>query len=185
VSATLFGPLSVSSWGDGTLDLVAAEASTGQIFHRLVSPGEPATFIARPGFTPPQFLAIGGIATDQIALVALAPGRLRLLTSGSGRTIISASSTPPPAARLLRPLRIGEPAPQPVWSVETLPGPGVVIAGLTAIGARELLAAGIDPQGRLYLNRFRDWRWTGFQLLPGQTPDVQHQPLVPPSLTGR
>ena len=29
VSAPLFGPLSVSSWGDGTVDLVAAEASSG------------------------------------------------------------------------------------------------------------------------------------------------------------
>jgi len=128
------------------------------------------------------FTEIGGNAIDVIALNALGPTRLIVLTAGDRRAVSAQSS--PLLGRPLSLMRVGDAAPL-AWHLDTLPGPLVVIAGMTATGPAELLAAGIDPAGRLYVNRFLDWRWTGFQLWTGQTPDVQHQPLVPPSLTGR
>jgi hypothetical protein len=182
VRATVFGPLAASSWGDGTVDLVAADAGSGHMYHRHVGPNEAVTGLPRLGVVTPSFVEIGGNAIDVVALTALGPTRLIVLTSGE-RSVMSATSSAPPL-RPLRPVRFGDAATL-IWHVDSLPGPLVVIAGVTPVGPAELLAAGIDPGGRLYFNRYRDWRWTGFQLWPGQTPDVQHQPLVPPSLTGR
>jgi len=152
------------------------------MYHRHVGPSEGGPGLLRPGIVAPSFTDVGGTAIDVVALTALTPTRLIVLTSGD-RSAVSATSNVPPA-RPLRPLRIGETT-SLRWQVDTLPGPLVVIAGAEAVGPAELLASGIDAAGRLYVNRYRDWRATGFQLWSGQTPDVQHQPLVPPSLTGR
>jgi hypothetical protein len=58
----------------------------------------------------------------------------------------------------------------------------VEVTGLVAIGLYEVLASGIDAGGRLYLNRFLDWRWEGYSPLYGQTPQTRSSPVVPPSL---
>ncbi|HKZ07991.1 MAG TPA: FG-GAP-like repeat-containing protein [Methylomirabilota bacterium] len=183
VRATVFGSLAASSWGDGNVDLVVADEAQGRMYHRHVAPSDLPGRLRPLGVAPPGFAPIGGNAYDVITLSALGPTRLVVLTTGD-RRLVSATSSSPPPARILRALRDGEIGPLE-WQVDTPPGPLVVIAGMVAIGPAELLAAGIDPAGRLYVNRFRDWRWTGFQLWPGQSPDVQHRPLVPPSLTGR
>ena len=100
VRATVFGPLAASSWGDGTVDLVAADAGSGRMYHRHVAPGETTTGLLRPGVVAPSFTEIGGNAIDVVALTALAPARLIVLTSGD-RSAVSATSSPPP----VRPLR--------------------------------------------------------------------------------
>jgi hypothetical protein len=55
VRATVFGPLAASSWGDGTVDLVAADAGSGRMYHRHVGPNEAVTGLPRLGVVTPKF----------------------------------------------------------------------------------------------------------------------------------
>jgi uncharacterized protein YceK len=192
VNALLFTGLSASSWGDGTVDLVVAENSSRRMLHRHVAPSEPT---AAPGFA-----AIGGPPADSIALIALGPTRLRVLGSTAGDRQFSTWSAGPPLIRrsglldLERSVPPATPRRGPVgpetaaplvWSSEIFPGRRLEIAGLAALGARDLLAGAIDGQGRVYLGRFLDWRWSGFAPLYGQPLEAQPTLFMLPGFTGR
>lgn len=181
VSPIAFSALAVSSWGDGTMDLVVAEEGTGRVFHRhLVS--EDVT-VARPrssGNVPP-FTEIVGLAAGKLALAALGPTRLLVLGEARHGGLFTARSGA--ASRdVLRELAGRTPVAPLTWRTEALVGPSVEITGLVAIGTHEVLASGIDARGQLYLDRFLDWRWDGYAPLHGQTLQTRSSPPIPPSL---
>jgi len=192
MNAVLFTGLAASSWGDGSVDLIVAESSSRRMLHRHVAPGQPT---ATPGF-----VAIGGPPADSIALIALGPANLRVLGSTAGDRQFSMWSVAPPLTRQpgLRDVERSAPPVTPrrgpvgpeigaplVWSSEVFSGRRLEIAGMAALGARDLLAGAMDSQGRVYLGRFLDWRWSGFAPLYGQPPEAQPTLFMLPGFTGR
>jgi hypothetical protein len=200
VNAVLFTGLAVSSWGDGTVDLVVAESSSGRMFHRRVTPDEAAAAGSGSRIGHPRFVEMGGPPAASIGLVALGPTHLRVLGSTGGDRYFSIWSVAPPLAQrgglpgpggtaLTGVPRRGIPeveyAPPLDWHSRIFAGRALEIAGMTALGARELLAGGVDRQGRVYLSRFRDWTWSGFVPLYAQPPEAQPSPFMLPGFTGR
>src|SRR5262249_58328963 len=86
--------------------VATADSGSGRMYHRHVGPSEGGPGLLRPGIVAPSFTDVGGTAIDVVALTALTPTRLIVLTSGD-RSAVSVTSNVPPA-RPLRPLRIGE-----------------------------------------------------------------------------
>ena len=173
VSATAFNARAVSSWGDGTIDLVLAEDGTGRLFHHHV-PAREAILIHRGSATiSPDFTPLGGPAAGTVAIAALGPSRVMVLgetLTGRPFTAWSAPAPPRHEGGLL------------VWQSQLLVGPVVEVTGLVSIGPHEVLASAVDHAGKLYLNRFFGWRWAGYAPLYGQTPQTRSSPPVPPSL---
>jgi hypothetical protein len=194
VNALQFGRTSFSSWGDGVVDLVATETSTGRIFHRRILP--PATQGGTTGLQPtfewrrtsppthpsPQtFNEVGGQATTTVpALTALGPYRLNLQVKGQDGRIYSNWTEPPSFIQPGSSPNLGWKGFEPISSSSGL----AMLGGVIQVSDVELVTVAIGIDGRLYINRLVGEQRKDFLTLPGQTQNTIHPPpLFRPSLT--
>jgi hypothetical protein len=73
--------------------------------------------------------------------------------------------------------------PRVLWSSFEYIGGDEMIVGSAANSGRKNFAALAIRDGRLYINRNDDGRWTGFQPVIGQAPQtIMRLPIIPPAL---
>ena len=196
-SATYFGQQAASSWGDGTVDVIVVEDSTGKMFHtRLLSaPVLADNVIILPGTTPgpptPVFREIGGSTMDTPVLTALTADHLGLFALGTDQYAYEnwAALPPPSTGGRFDRIRIWSPVDYALglylqWSgFRPLTATPVVLGGVARLGARELAMLAADPNGRVYQNRLVGSRWLGFAPLAGQPPQPRRTPSFTPVIT--
>jgi hypothetical protein len=96
VSAAKFGPSAVSSWGDGTLEIVFVDENNGRMVHRRILPGEdfsPPRFFTPD--SPSRFSVLEGNALETPILTAFGPQRLNVVAKGSDGRVYSNWTVPP------------------------------------------------------------------------------------------
>ncbi|MEZ5424756.1 MAG: hypothetical protein R2747_00705 [Pyrinomonadaceae bacterium] len=172
-----FSPLSASSWGDGTVDLVVADLNSGQIHHRRIGPGV-WTCTQPIGCPPPRaFQSIGGTAWEAPVLTAFSPTKLNVLTMQGLRWYSSwadkAIFQPYPAPR------------DPVikWGGLKYIGGDEMVVGGAAHSGRDNFSAIAVRDGEYYINRNENGRWTDFRPIVGQRPDQIHRlPIFLPAI---
>ena len=172
-----FSPVSASSWGDGSLDLVVADLDSQKLYHRRIGPGN--WVCTQPfGCPPPRdFLPIGGIAWEAPVVTAFSPTTINVLTMQGLRWYSSWSSAMP-----------FQPYPTPRdpvirWSgFEYIGGDEMILGGTAHSGRKNFVAVAVR-NGEFYLNRNENWRWTGFQPIIGQKPgQILKLPIFLPAI---
>lgn len=180
ISNQMFGQTSVSSWGDGTVDVVVVNADTRALYQRRIGPGdETCTGFGCPA--PRVFNLIGGKVYDTPVLTAFSPSKLNVLTMGQSLSWYSSWS----GLQTFQPI-VFPPLRDPLlaWSNFTyMGGTEMVISNAAHTGRNNFAAIAIHLDGRVYINRYTDGRWTGFQPIIGQTSSmVLTLPVILPSL---
>ncbi|HKG23880.1 MAG TPA: hypothetical protein VKC34_18400 [Blastocatellia bacterium] len=181
IKETLFKPMSASSWGDGTVDLAVVDLDTQELHHRRIGPGDETCARVFGCPAPRVFSNLGGKVIEAPVLTAFSPVRLNILTMQGQLAWFSnwASMAPlqpitfPPQRDLLV-----------SWSGFEDTGAREMVVGSAANSGRSNYAAvAIDFDGRILINRNREGRWTGFQPVIGQSPEmILRSPLVLPAL---
>jgi hypothetical protein len=99
VSAARFGPSSVSSWGDGTVDVMLVDDGNGRMLHRRILPNEEfPTGITLNQEGPSKFSSLNHQATDTPILTAFGPHRLNVVVKGADGRVYSYWTKPPAKA---------------------------------------------------------------------------------------
>jgi hypothetical protein len=170
INPMMFGPLAAASWGDGSFDLALVDAANGGLFHGRIGPGYFASGI---GLTPSrEFASLGGILIDTPILTAISPTRINILAIGTDRVVYSNWSSWEFS------LYLSSSAPPMRWSgYDAIGGTSLLMAGVAKLGSNELVTAGIDPGGRMFVSRFNGGAWSQFQPVIGQQ---QSTLLAPP-----
>ncbi len=181
INNVLFGPLSASSWGDGTVDLVVVGLDTQNLYHRRIGPGDEICAQPLPQLCPAPrvFSNLGGKIMEDPVLTAFSPTRLNALTmQGLSWHSIWASKHPnqwfvPPAP----------PDPRLLWSAfESIGGDEMIVSGAAHTGINNFVAIAVRD-GQLYVNRNAGGRWTGFQPIIGQSPEqILRSPIFLPAI---
>jgi hypothetical protein len=160
-----FGPMSASSWGDGSVDLALVSAANGAMYHGRLGAaaviGTAFSFSLTPG---KSFSSLGGVITDTPLLTAFGPTRISILSMGTDNAVYSAESsrdtshTNPPNQ-----------APDIVWvNYDYLGGENLLLGGVIKTGPFEASAVAIDPAGRVMVSRYSASRWIQYQPVAGQ-----------------
>jgi hypothetical protein len=172
ISPQLFGPQSVSSWGDGSMDVVVSASGTAALYHRRVGPRDDTVSAL---FSPARgFNFIGGSVTATPALAALSPTRLHIVAKGHDGLFYNNLSSPDNSLSI-GPITPGA-DPRMRWSgFKPIGGAGLHLGRIVKSGDG-LIAAAIDSASRLYVNRFTSGAWIGFAPVIGVTPS-----MLPPS----
>jgi hypothetical protein len=181
INPILFGQSAVASWGDGTVDMIVVNAQNLALMHRRIGPGVEA---CRPGVRicppfPRSFNAIGGTSIETPVLTAIGPSRLNVLAMGADHAFYNKWGSPPSPPGMF----VGDP---PInWGDLRLLGGGGLLIGNSAHTGRENIAAiGTDRSGHLFVARYRQDHWTGFQPVMGQSPRILlSPPLFRPAIT--
>src|SRR5262245_1701365 len=174
INPVLFGPLSVSSWGEGCIDLAVVEAGTGALYDSRLGA---ALITAAPfwitGMTPGfTFGSLGGNWIDTPIVTALSATRISILGVGTDHVVYSRWSWPDPSSRVI----IGA-APAILWDgYENLGGLNLLLGGVAKTGANELTAVGLDTNGHVFLSRFNGGKWNQYQPVQGQNTQTQLSP---------
>jgi hypothetical protein len=181
INNALFNSSSASSWGDGTVDLMVVGLDTQNLYHRRIGPGDETCTqpFPLPCPAPRVFSNLGGRIMDDPVLTAFSPTRLNALTmQGLRWHSIWANKHPnqlfaPPAP----------PDPRLLWSpFEYIGGDEMVVGGAAHTGRNNFVAVSIRD-GRFYINRNVDGRWTGFQPIIGQNPEqILRVPIFLPAV---
>jgi hypothetical protein len=172
INHILFGPSAVSSYGDGSVDVVVVNRTTQEINHRRIGPGDEAC-IPNPPLpcpAPRVFANLGGRAWEDPVLTAFSSTRLHVLIMQGLRWYSTWASKHPsqwvtvPAPR----------DPRLLWTgFELIGGEGMVVSATAHSGSKEIAAVAIGMSGgRVFVNRIQDGRWTGFQPVVGQTTEM-------------
>ena len=179
---SLFGPSAVSSYGDGSVDVVVVNRTTEEVNHRRIGPGD-ETCVPNPPLpcpAPRVFANLGGRAWEDPVLTAFSPTRLNVLVMQGLKWYSTWASKHPfqlvtiPAPR----------DPRLLWSgYEFIGGEGIVVSATAHAGRKHFSAVAIGMGGRLFINRLHDERWTGFQPVIGQTPNmILRSPVLLPAV---
>jgi hypothetical protein len=191
VNEVLFGPTAVSSWGDGTVDLVMVEDTSGAVHHyRLLGsdqpPGRGFASISR------SVTRIGGSATETPILTARGPNDLHLLIRGAdGRVYANQTQLRPVPShtgfrRFLPRWILGSRRVALTWKgFQPVSQKRSLLVGPAArLGDGELVVAATDDQsGRIYMTRYLGHRWSMFMPLVKQLlPERQSPPFSRPAL---
>lgn len=180
ISNQMFGQTSVSSWGDGTVDVVVVNADTRALYQRRIGPGD--EICAGFGCPAPRvFNLIGGKVYDTPVLTAFSSTKLNVLTFGQNLSWYSSwSSLQTFQPIVIPPLR----DPLLAWSsFEYMGGTEMIVSGAAHTGRNNFAIVTIHFDGRVYINRNTNGRWTGFQPIVGQTPSmILTSPVILPSL---
>jgi len=178
INNQMFGQTVASSWGDGTVDVVVVNADTGALYQRRIGPGDEIC----TGFgcsTPRDFILVGGKVYDTPVLTAFSAIKLNVLSMGQNLAWYSNWSS-------LQPLQPVPPPRDPwlAWSgFEYIGGSEMVVGGAVHTGRNNFAAVAIHFDGRIYMNRYSNGRWTGFRQIVGQTPGmILRTPVILPSL---
>jgi hypothetical protein len=180
INEVVFSSLSASSWGDGSLDLVVVNKDKRTLHHRRIGPGNEictSPFPAPLGCPPPRgFSDLGGSVMDTPVLTAFSPTDLNVMTM-QGLRWYSGWSYP---ARF-QPINARDPLIE--WgNPEDIGGEEMVVGGAAQTGRQNFAAVAIK-EGRLYINRNTNGRWSGFQQMIGQSSDqLILQPVVLPAI---
>ena len=172
-----FSPISASSWGDGTVDLAVVELNTAKIFHRRIGPGNEICTMPFGCPPPRSFQPISGTALEAPVLTAFSPTSLNVLAMQGLRWHSSWAKAAP-----------FQPVPPPMdpvinWSMFEYIGGDEMIVGGTADTGRSNFSAVAVKEGKLYINRNQNGRWTGFQPIIGQqSAQVFLSPVFLPSI---
>jgi hypothetical protein len=170
INHNLFGSLSVSSYGDGSVDVVVVNRNTEELNHRRVGPGDETCVPSFPNVCPAPrvFANLGGRAWEDPVLTAFSPTRLNVLTMHNFAWFsIWASRHPSQWVTIPAPRD-----PRLQWSnYEYIGGDWMVVGGTAQAGRKHFSAIAVR-HGRVYVNRIDDGRWTGFQPIVGQTPEM-------------
>ena len=190
VSTRRFASSMASSWGDGTVDLVLIDDSTGDMFNTRLFPTVSSTTLLPSIGTPPdprlgsvatwplltvgvssdrRFIDIGGNTISAPVLIALSPTRLHLLAIGTDgylydnytqTTVLSQNRTPGTVS--VTGLG-GRGLPQWGWGgFQPLTNTPVSLGAATKIADSESAVAVSVSDGGVLVNRFQGWRWSGF-----------------------
>ncbi|MEZ5427983.1 MAG: hypothetical protein R2747_17055 [Pyrinomonadaceae bacterium] len=174
-----FSGVSASSWGDGTVDLVAVELNSRKLHHRRIGPG--VWNCTTPGCPPPRaFRNIGGVALETPVLTAFSPTRLNVLTMqglrwySSWGTAIQFQPFPPPRDPVLG------------WTnFQPIGGDEMIVGGSADTGPGNFAAIAVR-EGEFFINRNERGRWTGFRPVTGQKVEqIIRQPVFLPAITAR
>jgi hypothetical protein len=181
VDNLLFGQSSVSSWGDGSVDVVVVNKDTQELNHRRVGPGDETCNSPLPFACPAPrvFANLGGRIWEDPVLTAFSPTKLNVLAmQGLKWYSIWASKHPNQWITVPAPRD-----PRLLWSgFEYIGGDEMVVSGAAHSGNKNFAAVAIRD-GRIYVNRNQDGRWTGFQSVIGQTPQMQLRlPIILPAI---
>jgi hypothetical protein len=178
VNNTLFGQTAVSSWGDGSVDVAVVNKDTQELNHRRVGPGdETCTGFGCPA--PRVFANLGGRIWEDPVLTAFSPTKLNILTMQGLRWFSISAGKHPWQFVTLPPPR----DPRLLWSsFEYIGGDEMIVGGVANAGSKNFAAIAIYD-GRIFINRYQDGRWTGFQPVIGQTSQMQLRlPVILPAL---
>jgi hypothetical protein len=117
---------------------------------------------------------------DKPVLTAFSPTNLNVLTMGGLQWFSNWASREPFQPVTIPPLR----DPLLRWSgFQFIGGAEMVVGAAAHAGPRNYAAVAIDFDGIVYINRNEEGRWTGFQPIVGQTPEmVLNSPLMLPTL---
>jgi len=184
INNTLFGQTSVSSWGDGSVDVAVINRDTQELNHRRVGPGDETCTSPLP-FTCPAprvFANLGGRIWEDPVLTAFSPTKLNILTMQGLRWYsISASRHSNQFFPIPAP-----PDPRLLWSSFEYIGGDEMLVGNTAHSGSKNFAALAIRDGRIYINRNLNGCWTGFQPVIGQTTGTLFRlPVFLPNLSAR
>ena len=179
IEERLFGTNAASSWGDGTVDVVVVDRTTRALYHRRVGPDNEICTLPFGCPAPRVFSNLGGNIADKPVLTAFSPTKLNVLTMGglqwySNWATASAFQVFPPRRD-----------PLIDWSgFQSIGGSEMVVGSAASSGRLNYAALAIHFSGRVYINRYENGRWTGFQSINGQTSDMLiPSPLIPPAIT--
>ncbi len=198
-----FGPMSVSSWGEGIVDLALVEESaSGSIYHRRLFTADSITISNSPRPTgPPR--AVSNMAGRDPLLIAKGPDDLHLLmTASDGRLFASQTRLPTMAERtpprrqpnglmgfLSRVFgtavdRSGGPRPLSWGQFQALSNrQSLLYCPGAKLGDGSLAVAAAAADGRLYLMRHNGHQWSlVMPLVNQQSADFQSTPLSRPAL---
>ena len=189
LNAGLFGPRCVSQQADGKIDLALAQEGTNSVYHLRIGPN--GTYAGTPqdsvrsadlnGF----LIRVGGNVTDVPTLIALNPMKVGILVPGTDGIVYSNWLT----SRIIhpsdpRPFRTGSEGRGQKTDFEyywegyrPISQPNIRVGGIARLTTNEITALAADERGRIFVNSFGGWMWTGFHPLLGQRADTQNQAL--------
>ncbi len=170
ISQAMFGPRSAATYGDGTVDVILAEAGTGNLFHTRFLPDDshpPINPLTESALLP--FLPLGQATSDRPVLTATGHKRVHLVVpSAQGMNLASAMTSQTHQIQLPArgPVRttVGSAASageQIAWApfLPIDPGPGHV-AAVARLADGELATVVSSNRGELAIRRYLGWRWT-------------------------
>lgn len=180
INEDLFAASSVSSWGDGTIDVAVVGLDTRALYHRRVGPGDEVC-TARLGCPAPRvFSNLGGSINEDPVLTAFSPTRINVLAMRGlswysiwgNRNPVRFTPIPPPI----------DPSIQ--WSgFESIGGSEMLVGGAAHAGRNNFSALALR-EGRFFVNRYLNGTWTGFQPVVGQRPEqILRLPIIPPAIS--
>jgi hypothetical protein len=161
------------------IDVVVVDRTTRALYHRRVGPDNEICTLPFGCPAPRVFSNLGGNIADKPVLTAFSPTKLNVLTMGglqwySNWATASAFQVFPPRRD-----------PLIDWSgFQSIGGSEMVVGSAASSGRLNYAALAIHFSGRVYINRYENGRWTGFQSINGQTSDMLiPSPLIPPAIT--
>jgi hypothetical protein len=180
ISENHFSKSAVSSWGDGTIDVVVVDLDTRALAHRRIGPDDEICTQPFGCPAPRVFTNLGGSVADKPVLTAFSAVNLNVLvmqglqwySSWASAERLQPVTIPPRRDLLLR------------WSVfEYIGGSEMVVGGTAHSGIKNYAAVATHFDGRILVNRFENGRWTSFQPVVGQRPWMQlTSPVILPSI---
>lgn len=179
INPTYFRSSSVSSWGDGTVDVAVVGRDTTRLYHRRIGPGDEIC-TAPFGCPPPRaFANLGGSLVSSPVMTAFSPTRLNILVGqGVSSYSISANKYTPPFTPIPPPID-----PPIAWTAfQSIGGTDMPVGGAAHTGRGNFAAIAVK-EGKFYINRNISGVWTGFQpIVGGGITQALLTPVVRPAI---
>ena len=180
VNETLFSQKSVSSWGDGTVDVAVISKDTKSLYQRRIGPGDETCTQPFGCPAPRVFNNLGGTVIDTPVITAFSPTHLNILSMGTDAAWYSKRSKIAPIQPILFP-----PLRDPVlnWTgFDLIGGNNLSIGGAAQGGSKNYAVIAINSSGNIFINRCVNGRWNGFQPVMGQTEQMLFTPAPLPAI---